>query len=129
MSELEEKQFVTSSFTPPHASFRAYIEGFIACVVLTLAAYLATTQHWFSRDGIIFFVAVLALVQCILQLMRFLHLGQEFKPRWKLLIFAVMLSMVLILVIGSLWIMDNLNYRMMQSPAQSNQYLQGQDGL
>jgi hypothetical protein len=39
------------------------------------------------------------------------------------------MMVLLIIVIGSLWIMSNLNYRMMGSPSQVNQYIQSQDGL
>lgn len=129
MSQLREKQTVVSSFSPPHVSVGAYVQGFVSCVVLTLAAYFSATEHWFGRNEIIGVVAGLAILQCIIQLIRFLHLDNEFKPRWKLLVFSVMLTVVLILVIGSLWIMDSLNYRMMESPSQTDKYLQSQDGL
>ena len=56
----------------------------------------------------------------------FLHLGKETKPRWKLYVFGFMVSVVLIIVFGSIWIMNNLNYRM--TPAQINQYMNSQGG-
>jgi cytochrome o ubiquinol oxidase subunit IV len=57
----------------------------------------------------------------------FLHLGRETRPRWKLAVFLFMLGVILILVFGSLWIMTNLNYRMM--PKQMVQYMNSQAGL
>jgi cytochrome o ubiquinol oxidase operon protein cyoD len=48
-----------------------------------------------------------------IQLHYFLHLGDEPKPQWNLLTFGFMIGVVLILVFGTLWIMNNLNDRMM----------------
>ena len=62
---------------------------------------------------LIYSLAGLALIQAIVQLFFFLHLGQEAKPRWQLFIFLFMLFIMLIIVIGSIWIMVDLNDRMM----------------
>ena len=68
------------------------------------------------------------LAQFFTQLLFFLHLGRETKPRWKLLVFLFMTMIVAILVFGSLWIMYNLNYHM--TLQQMYQYLNNQgDGL
>ena len=40
-------------------------------------------------------------------------MGQEAKPRWETLIFCFMVLILLIIVIGSLWIMNDLNERVM----------------
>ena len=74
-------------------------------------------------------MAVLALLQFTVQMIYFLHLGHESRPRWKLGVFGMMLVVVLIIVFGSLWIMNSLNYRMHTNPNQINKYLRSQDGL
>jgi cytochrome o ubiquinol oxidase subunit IV len=66
-------------------------------------------------------------VQFIVQMFLFLHVGEERGPRLKLLAACLMLGVVLILVFGSLWVMNNLNYRM--TPQQITQYMQSQDNL
>ncbi len=110
-----------------HGTLKAYINGFITSVVLTVTAYVIITQRLFSNtNALIAAVAILALAQFMVQLIFFLRLGRESKPRWKLLVFCFMLVVVLIIVIGSLWIMSNLNYRM--TPAQINQYMNNQSG-
>lgn len=48
-----------------------------------------------------------------IQLFFFLHLGQESKPYWNSQLFLFMLTILVILVIGSLWIMHNLSYNVM----------------
>jgi cytochrome o ubiquinol oxidase operon protein cyoD len=105
----------------------AYINGYVFSLFLTIAAYLMVTHHLFSNHVLVGVVVALALAQFVVQLVFFLHLGRETKPRWKLFVLLFMVMIVLILVFGSLWIMDNLNYRM--TPAQIDQYMKSQDAL
>lgn len=107
----------------PHTA-RPYVIGYILSLGLTLTAYLLVTQHQLRYKLIVGLIAVLALTQFIVQMLCFLHLGNETKPRWKLVVFGFMLGVVLILVGGSLWIMSNLNYRM--TPQQMNSYMNDQ---
>jgi cytochrome o ubiquinol oxidase subunit IV len=78
--------------------------------ILTLDAYLLVTKHALSGNQLIAALATLAIIQLITQLVFFLHLGRESKPRWNLAVFAFMLIVLVIVVFGSLWIMTNLNY-------------------
>ncbi len=105
----------------------SYIIGFGLSLLLTLSAYLLVTHHGASRNVLVGIVAFLALCQFITQTYFFLHLGTESKPRWKIGIFFFMLGVVLILVVGSLWIMYNLNYRV--SIPQELKYVKSQDDL
>jgi cytochrome o ubiquinol oxidase operon protein cyoD len=108
-------------------SFRLYTIGFVASLVTTITAYLLVVSHiQVTADHIMLAITGLALLQFIVQLFFFLHLGNETKPRWKLLVLVCMIMVILILVFGSLWIMDNLNYRM--TPQQVNTYMNDQGG-
>ena len=107
-------------------SYRTYIAGFILSLSLTLVAYVIVSQHLLNR-GTIAAIICLAVVQLFVQLVFFLHLGRESKPRWNLAVFSMAAIVVLILVLGSLWIMNHLNYNM--NPERVKQYLQSQDGL
>jgi cytochrome o ubiquinol oxidase operon protein cyoD len=113
------------------ATYKNYVTGFILSLVCTLFAYILVVKKVIdSRWALAGVVAVLALIQFVTQLTLFLHLGKESRPKFKLLVFCFMLSVVIILVAGSIWIMYNLNYRMSFTPTQVNQYLQNQnDGL
>lgn len=55
----------------------------------------------------------LAFLQMAVQLVCFLHLGSEKSPFWNTVLFIFMLAIMLIVVVGSVWIMYNLNYHMM----------------
>lgn len=94
-------------------SLASYITGFILSIIFTFVAYFAVVGRWMDRFGIIALISVLAIAQALIQLLFFLHLGSETRPRWKQMIFAFMLLVVCILVGGTLWIMHNLNYNMM----------------
>lgn len=118
-----------SHFEPPHATVRAYVYGFLSCVALTLIAYAVAITDAVSAMTAIIIIAALALVQCVVQLVGFLHLGNEFKPRWKLGVFILMISIVLIVVAGSIWIMNNLNYRMIHNPGEMRDYVERQAGF
>lgn len=123
-----EQTISTSNSVKERRKVITYVVGYILSIYLTLAAYLVVTQHSLSRDIIITLITCFALTQFIVQLLFFLHLGTEKKPRWKLFVFLSMISVVVILVAGSLWIMNNLNYRM-TSPNQVNTYMNNQDAL
>lgn len=98
----------------------SYIFGFILSLILTLVAYFSVAENLISGWVLIFTVAALAFVQVVLQLIFFLHLGEEPSPPWNLMVFLFMILIVLIIVIGSLWIMYNLDYQMASPPSKSN---------
>jgi cytochrome o ubiquinol oxidase operon protein cyoD len=70
----------------------------------------------------------LALIQLWVQLTFFLHLNLEANNRWNLSIFISTVGVVLILILGSLWIMQNLDYRHM-SPQQLDSYILQTEGF
>jgi cytochrome o ubiquinol oxidase operon protein cyoD len=58
-------------------------------------------------------IAILGLFQVAIQFLYFYGLAVEERPRWNLLLFSFMFTVAIIIVVGSLWIMYNLDYRMM----------------
>ncbi len=96
-----------------HGTLKGYLIGFIACLVLTGASFLLVLNRPFSEAVLVYLLAALALVQAIFQLLCFLHLGQEDKPRWESFTFYFMVVALIIIAVGSLWIMFDLNYRVM----------------
>jgi cytochrome o ubiquinol oxidase operon protein cyoD len=111
-----------------HGTVMTYVTGFVLSIALTVTAYTLVVHHELSRKMLIGSVAGLAIAQFLVQLVFFLHLGHETKPRWKLVVFLFMLLVVGIVLGGSLWIMYNLNYHMM-STKEINTYMSKQDGL
>lgn len=113
-----------------------YITGFIAAIGLTMLGYVLAWEHvqhhhqMFAHHTVIYAVMTLAVVQLFVQLYFFLHLGKEKSPRWNMIAFLFATGVVLILVIGSIWIMDHLNYNMTPRSLQdTTKYMHSQDGL
>jgi cytochrome o ubiquinol oxidase operon protein cyoD len=124
---MSKHDVIVAEHATDRGTLNAYINGFVASLVLTVTAYLLVSQRLIAgKNALVAAVVGLALLQFLVQLIFFLRLGREAKPRWKLLVFIFMIGVVLILVFGSLWIMSNLNYRM--TPAQINHYMKDQSG-
>lgn len=100
------------------ATVSSYITGFGLSLVLTLGAYSLVKIHLSSGHTILsdiyllYLLAILAIVQLFVQLIFFLHLNRETKPRLNRLILAFAGLVVVVIVGGSIWIMTNLNYHM-----------------
>ncbi len=132
MNKIKNSQtydVLVSRHNPESASLRGYIIGFLGSIALTLIAYLLTYYHAAGRDVLFGLLAALALTQFAVQLIYFLHVGKEFSPRLKLIVMSCMIIVVCILVGGSLWIMSNLNGRVMPSTKQMTRYMNDQDNL
>jgi len=103
--------------------------GFVLSLVLTFTAYFLVTGASFSGVGIMIAIGALALVQLIVQLLFFLHLAEEARPRLRLAAFGFMFLVLTIVVVGSIWIMYHLNYNMMDmTPDQKTQYMMEEKG-
>lgn len=96
-----------------HGTLKAYLIGFVSSLVLTSASFLIVITNFFSGQTLIYALIGLAITQAIIQLLFFLHIGQEPKPRWETITFCFTILVLLIIMIGSLWIMNDLNERMM----------------
>lgn len=96
-----------------HGTLQAYVIGFISSLFLTIASFLLVITKVLTGRALVYTIVALALIQAIFQLLFFLHVGQEAKPRWETLVFYFMLLVLLIISVGSLWIMNDLNDRVM----------------
>lgn len=105
--------------------YSSYLMGFLWSVILTLFAFALvkiqsdSSGQAYSPALVIGIVVGLALIQLVVQLLFFFHLGREQKPRLNTISFLFMLMVVSIIAFGSLWIMYNLNYNMMGKDVQN----------
>jgi cytochrome o ubiquinol oxidase subunit IV len=100
-----------------------YIIGFVLSLLCTGAAFGLAFMH--ERTGhsapshelaLVLFI-VLAVGQLMVQVLYFLHLSEESRPRWRLLSLLGALLTVSIIVGGTWWIMDNLSHGQMPHAA------------
>lgn len=93
----------------------SYVFGFALSLVLTLLAFGAVAGAvlpGIELGWIIALLLVLAALQLGVQLILFLHLGDEPKPKWNVQAFCFAVLIVGIVVGGSLWIMNHLKHQM-----------------
>lgn len=101
---------------------KRYVVGFAFAVALTLLAYAVVVGEWLPGSVGLFAIMALAVVQLVVQLVYFLHLDRG-GSRHDKAAFWMMLLVLLIIVIGSLWIMAHLDYNMMRSPDKMTEYM------
>ncbi|MBS4167819.1 cytochrome o ubiquinol oxidase subunit IV [Parachlamydia sp. AcF125] len=100
-----------------HGTLKSYVIGFIGSILLTLLSFSIVSARLLSGRALVYTIVGLALIQAIVQLRYFLHLRQEAKPKWETIVFYFMLLVLLIIALGSVWIMQDLNDRVMSDMA------------
>lgn len=94
-------------------TLKLYILGFTSCLILTGASFLLGYVAPFARTTLIVTLFGLGVFQAAVQLICFMHLGKESKPRWMTFYFYFMFLVLIIIVAGSLWIIHDLDQRVM----------------
>jgi cytochrome o ubiquinol oxidase subunit IV len=131
---MSEQKAIVVRHEGTGGSVKSYTTGFILSLVLTLAAYITVVQELFSGWTLVGVLATLAVTQLMVQLVFFLHLGRESKPRWNLTVALFAAMVVSILVFGSLWIMKNIQYNHQHggghgmTPAQTDNFIKQDEG-
>lgn len=98
-----------------HHSLSMRITGFIASLILTLAAYFMIVQpefFHFANKTAVTAIFILALIQSLVQLIFFINVWKEEGPLWNLTVFLSTVSIIFIVIFFSIWIIDHLNYNM-----------------
>lgn len=112
---------------------QAYIAGYVLAITLTVSAfalvwaYVSSDGGVFSRTVLLSALAVLAVLQLLVQAVFFLHLSAERKARLTLYSTLFTILVVMTIVVGSIWIMYNLNYNMM--PSNVSKYIQQEENI
>lgn len=96
-----------------HGSMNTYVIGFILSIILTVIPFWMVMEGTASEAAILWTVVSMAVVQILVHLVYFLHMNTSSDERWNLVAFMFTMLIIGILVIGSLWIMYNLNINMM----------------
>ncbi len=117
---------IISNHSTARGTLRSYTIGLVLSIVLTVVSYILAVNDLFNGVTLMLLLALFAIIQLAVQLQFFIHLDHESSPHWNKLIFLFMILIVSIVVVGSIWIMNNLNYNMMhQAPVQNIQEQKG----
>lgn len=96
------------------ASSKSYITGFIASLVLTAVPFYIVATQALSHSMTYAIIFGCATVQVLVHFIYFLHMeNKTSEGRWNVISLIFAAIVVLILIVGSIWIMWNLNINMM----------------
>nr|WP_245996318.1 cytochrome o ubiquinol oxidase subunit IV [Paenibacillus taihuensis] len=90
-----------------HGSLTEYVIGFLLSIILTVIPILAVVDDWMGRTATIILLLATAALQFGVQLLFFMHLREEQGPRYNLVTLILGLIVVVVVVYGSIWIMDH----------------------
>jgi len=96
-----------------HGSVKTYMVGFILSIILTGIPFWMVMDGSASHATILAVILVTAVVQIMVHLVCFLHMNTSSSERWNVVALAFTVLIIAILVVGSIWIMWNLNLNMM----------------
>lgn len=95
-----------------HGSIVSYVVGFILSLVFTFIPYYLVTERVVAGTALMLTILAFAVIQTIIQIVFFLHIGREKNPRWQLGFFISTVAIILVVVGASQWIMHHLHYNM-----------------
>ncbi|AZG16035.1 cytochrome o ubiquinol oxidase subunit IV [Cupriavidus pauculus] len=100
-----------------HGSLRSHLIGYALSLVLTFLSFGAVMGRLLPPRAGLALIVALCVVQLLVQLVYFLHLGPRRGQRGNTAIFACTVGLIAIVVSGSLWVMHNANQNMMPMPS------------
>jgi cytochrome o ubiquinol oxidase operon protein cyoD len=97
-----------------HGSLRDYLCGFFVSLILTaIPFWLVMSGALDSKIATALAITVFAVAQIIVHMVYFLHMNTRSEGGWTIMALVFTLILVVIVLIGSLWIIYHLNANMM----------------
>jgi cytochrome o ubiquinol oxidase subunit IV len=126
MSDRLDTGDVAAGFPQPHEytvweDVQGYLLGLVLAALLTAASFYLVYTHLIWAPAIPIALAVLAIAQIGVHLVFFLHLTTAPDNTNNVLALAFGVLIVALIIGGSVWIMNNLNDRMMPTMQQMMQ--------
>ena len=95
-------------------SLRSYLTGFGLSVILTaIPFWLVMSGVLDSKVATLAVIMTMAAVQIVVHMVYFLHMNTRSENGWSIMALAFTLILVVIVLLGSLWIIYHLNDNMM----------------
>ncbi len=110
-----------------HDETKSYVIGFLLSLVFTFIPYYMVVNKSASSSTLLAVILGIAFVQMLVQIFFFLHLGRGPKPFYNVVFFVSTVGIILIVVGGSIFIMNNLHYNM--TPADTSKKLIEKEGI
>lgn len=117
----------TQSVEKEHGTTQSYVIGFLLSLAFTAIPYYMVVNKSFEGTSLLVTIMGFAVLQMLIQIFFFLHLGRGPKPLYNIVFFVSTIGIILIVAGGSVFIMDNL-YRNM-TPAEITTRLAEDEGI
>lgn len=113
---------IDEQYEASRRAMNSYVIGFVLSIIFTLVPYFIVVRNLLENVNLVYAVVGFGVAQLLVQVIFFLHLSKKSKPHWNMIVFVFTTLIVAILVGGSLWVMNNLNYNMTNaSPMNTNE--------
>ncbi len=97
-----------------HGSLRDYLTGFFLSVILTaMPFWLVMSGALNGKIATALAITVFAVAQIVVHMVYFLHMNTRSEGGWSIMAMVFTLILVVIVLVGSLWIIYHLNANMM----------------
>ncbi len=93
--------------------FRSYVIGLALAILLSAVAFGGVAWGGLPREGVLWIIAVTALVQIVVHFRFFLHIDLSRSKRDDLQLILFSALILAVMVGGTIWILANLRMRMM----------------
>ena len=103
----------SSSSPNAHGSIKSYVTGLVLSLILTIIPFAVVMSGILSTLATVIVVVVTAVLQILVQLVMFMHMNTKADEGWNLMSFVFTLTILVLVVGGSLWIMQHLHLNMM----------------
>jgi cytochrome o ubiquinol oxidase subunit IV len=100
----------------PTVSVLSYTVGLALAVLATIVSFVVSQTNLLWPPGVPVGLIVLAFAQIGVHLVFFLHLGSGPESTNNILALAFGMLVVFLVIAGSIWIIANLNWNMMDMP-------------
>ena len=95
-------------------TFRSYMTGFVLSVILTAVPFWLVMGDVLDdtlKTSIV--IMALAAVQIVVHMIYFLHMNTKSEGGWTFMTLAFTLTLVVITLVGSIWVMYHMDQNMM----------------
>ncbi|MHB2207535.1 cytochrome o ubiquinol oxidase subunit IV [Methylobacterium sp. CM6257] len=101
-----------------HGTFQSYMTGFALSVILTVIPFWLVMGNVLD-NSLVTSLVILALggVQMVVHVVYFLHMNTKSEGGWTFMALIFTITLVVIMLAGSVWVMYHLNHNMMPMDA------------
>jgi len=124
---MNEKSPITTTPPKEHRTTGSYVTGFLLSLIFTAIPYYMVVHKTVSGSALLATILLFAVLQMLIQIFFFLHLGRGPKPLYNVIFFVSTVGIILVVVLGSMFIMKNLHYNM--SPESATTKLAQDEGI